>query len=215
MPIITVVDYGLGNLFSVSRAIEHCGAEVHLTNDPEELICADKIILPGVGAFSDGMLELEKLNLIDAIRSFALSGKLLMGICLGMQMLFERGLEFGEHKGLSLLKGSVEKIPANAIDGSALKVPHIGWNSISPCSSSSWEGGLLSGISPGEFFYFVHSYAAKSVEQSSQLADTYYGGYSLPAVVSQGNIYGCQFHPEKSGPAGLRILKNFIVIANP
>ena len=210
MPTVTVIDYGLGNLFSVARALERCGAEVCLTNKPEEVLSAEKIILPGVGAFGDGMKGLAELGLIEPIRKYAADGKAFLGICLGMQMLFERGLEFGEHEGLGLIKGTVKQIPLKTSDGTMQKVPHIGWNAISSSFNLSWEGTILEGISPGEYFYFVHSYAPEPLEQKCRLADATYGGYAISSVVRQGNVYGCQFHPEKSGPAGLKILKNFI-----
>jgi glutamine amidotransferase len=212
MPIVTVIDYGLGNLFSVSRALERCGAEVRLTKNPAEVASAEKLVLPGVGAFADGMQGLRDLGLIDPIRDYAARGKYLLGICLGMQMLFERGLEFGDHEGLGLLKGKVKQIPLQTIDGKINKVPHIGWNSISSSFDLPWEKSILDGVPTGEFFYFVHSYAPDPEDNKCRLADATYGGHSVSAVVRQGNIYGCQFHPEKSGPAGLKIITNFITM---
>lgn len=195
---IAIIDYGAGNLFSVQNALNYLGVENKITSDKREIVSADKIILPGVGAFGDAMEKLCGTGLIDTVKTEALK-KPFLGICLGMQLLFEKSFEFGEFEGLGLIKGSVKLMKP---DG-GLSVPQMGWNSLElnrPCA-------LLEGIGGGKYVYFVHSYAAECSE-NDVYAYADYGG-KVPALVGNGTVYGAQFHPEKSGETGLCILKNF------
>lgn len=198
---IAIIDYGVGNLFSLSRSLEAIGAEAVITRDPDTIQSAERIILPGVGAFGDAMDKLKENGMDDLIRQQAALGKPLMGICLGMQLLFEKSLEFGEHEGLSLIPGTVRPI-ADVIDP-ALKIPQIGWNALRKTNPYY----ILQDVKDGECVYFVHSYYADT-EAKYIIADTEYSA-RLTAAVANGNVCGCQFHPEKSGNTGLRILKSF------
>lgn len=209
-PSIVVLDYGLGNIHSVCKAIEHCGGYPILSSDPQVIDSAERILLPGVGAFQDGMNGLRERNLIVPIRDFVRSGRPFLGICLGMQMMMERSKEFGDHEGLGLLPGQVEAIPTTGLDGKHHKVPHIGWNGIHPGQGNTWENTVLGQVKPGSSMYFVHSYAAVPTCQAHRLADCVYDGQLICAVVGKKNVFGCQFHPEKSGEAGLGILRTFI-----
>jgi glutamine amidotransferase len=211
---ITIIDYGLSNLLSVSRAVEMLGYESYITNTVSDVLSAEKILLPGVGAFRDGMRGLDKLNLVDAIREKAESGTNILGICLGMQMLFDESDEFGVSKGLSLIPGRVEKIPYGTIDNNKQNVPHISWNGLYPTEPSLGEfnSPILYDIKSGGETYFIHSYEAKPASRANVLAETYYGGRAVCAVTGFGNVYGTQFHPEKSGGVGLRILENFLTL---
>lgn len=202
---IAIVDYGVGNLFSLKSSLSMIGAKALVTRDAEALRAADKIILPGVGAFEDAAKKLHATGLDTVVVEQAKAGKPLLGICLGMQLLFDRSFEYGEHKGLGLLKGDVvdmrPRIPAE------LKVPQIGWNAL---IFKQPEHPLFRYTSEGDCVYFVHSYYASNCEDST-LATTEYGA-ELTAAVGSGNILGCQFHPEKSGRVGLNILKAFCEI---
>lgn len=195
---ITILDYGAGNLFSVQNALNFLGVENNISSKVEDIISADKLILPGVGAFPDAMKMLDEAGLTEVIKEQA-KKKALMGICLGMQMLFDKSYEFGETEGLGLIPGTVELMhPAKD-----LVIPHIGWNSLEknePCK-------LLESVNDGDYVYFVHSYAA--VTDSKNVAAYCDYGMKVPALVMSGNVYGCQFHPEKSGKTGLGILKTF------
>lgn len=195
---ITIIDYGAGNLFSVQNALNFLGVENNISSKVEDIISADKLILPGVGAFPDAMKMLDEAGLTEVIKEQA-KKKALMGICLGMQMLFDKSYEFGETEGLGLIPGTVELMhPAKD-----LVIPHIGWNSLEknePCK-------LLESVNDGDYVYFVHSYAA--VTDSKNVAAYCDYGMKVPALVMGGNVYGCQFHPEKSGKTGLGILKTF------
>lgn len=208
---VTVVNYEAGNLMSVSRAIEHCGARAILTSDPEEIKSATRLVLPGVGAFEAGMAGLAKRGLIEPIRHFARSGRPTLGICLGMQMLLDYSEEFGRHEGLGLIPGHVSMIPCVDSTGHLRKIPHIGWNRLlKPHASTPWSGTILNSFSGGEAVYFVHSFTAVPNSDRHRLADAVYQGTSISAVIRDGNLYGCQFHPEKSGNAGLQIIANFL-----
>jgi glutamine amidotransferase len=208
---VTVVDYGIGNLLSVCRALEHCGASVQLTAEPSSVGKADRLVLPGVGAFADGMAGLTAGGFIGPIRSFAERGKPFLGICLGMQMMLDVSEEFGTHEGLGLIPGKVVAIPATGADGRPHKIPHIGWNGIIPHTpQGDWKGTILEGLEIGTSVYFVHSYVSTPSSANDRLADCDYDGRLLAAVIRSGPLYGCQFHPEKSGEAGLRILRNFL-----
>lgn len=199
---IAIIDYGVGNLFSLQSSFSHIGQQAVVTSDPEVLDKADRLVLPGVGAFEDAVAKLRASGMDRVVCSQANLGKPLLGICLGMQMLFEKSYEYGEHAGLGLLKGSV--IPMRGIISSDLQIPHIGWNALHLTNSSS---PLFAHIQEGDFVYFVHSYFADNCQDS--LAATTEYGVEMTAAVSKGNIFGCQFHPEKSGDVGLRILQAF------
>ena len=198
---IAIVDYGVGNLFSLKCSLDAIGAEAVVTGDAAVLRNAGKIILPGVGAFEDAARKLQSTGLDMVIKEEAAAGKPILGICLGMQLLFEKSYEFGEHQGLGLIPGSV--VPMAGFIPAELKIPHIGWNALRFQKSSP----LFRYIQEGDFVYFVHSYFAAQCNEFV-IADTEYGQY-LTAAVQNKNIYGCQFHPEKSGTVGLNILKAF------
>ena len=198
---IAVVDYGVGNLFSLCCSLERIGADAKVTSDPNEIRSAEKIILPGVGAFADAAKKLRDSGLDKVILEQVAQGKEIMGICLGMQMLFEKSYEFGEHTGLGLLKGSV--IGMEGTIPAELKIPHIGWNAL----HFKKESKLLKYIKEGDCVYFVHSFYVDPVAESV-VATAEYGNF-VTAAVQKGNVMGCQFHPEKSGEVGLNILRAF------
>ena len=196
---IAIVDYGVGNLFSLKCSLQAIGAEVTVTGDAQQLKKADKLILPGVGAFEDAAKKLRDSGMADFVRAQAAAGKPLLGICLGMQLLFEKSYEYGCHEGLGLLKGQV--VPMEGKLPAELKIPHMGWNALEV------KGGkLLSGMN-GQYVYFVHSFFAENCDDSLSAVTEY--GIPITAAVEKGNVYGCQFHPEKSGNVGLSILRKF------
>lgn len=210
---VTVIDYGLSNLRSVQNAFAHCGAETMLTSSPADVRAAEALVLPGVGAFRDGMAGLERLGLVEVIRQKATEGTPLLGICLGMQMLFDASEEFGTYSGLGLIPGRVVKIPDTDPQGHPQKVPHISWDPLFPAGGrTDFSGTVLAGVTPGQECYFIHSYEAKPSHEEDRLADTRYGGRSVCAVAAHGAVVGCQFHPEKSGPVGLSIISQFLNI---
>lgn len=209
-PQVTVVDYGSGNLFSVARALERCGAEVRLAQSAEEIEQADRLLLPGVGAFGEGMSGLRERGLVGPIQHYAASGRPVLGICLGMQMMAGQGEEFGIHEGLGLIPGRVVPIPPSDTDGSAHKIPHIGWTALTPPTPHAWQDSMFQGTAPGTSAYLVHSFQLLPDDPSHRLADCFYGGHRIAAAVRRGRIYGCQFHPEKSGEAGLALLHAFV-----
>lgn len=198
---IAVIDYGVGNLFSLKCSFSKIGVDVVVTKDPNVIRKADKILLPGVGAFSDASNKLFSSGLADVIISEVKNGKKILGICLGMQLLFEKSFEYGEYKGLGLLKGSVR--PLSDIVDPTLKIPHIGWNALRIVK----DNPLFKYIDDGDCVYFVHSYYAAECEDSL-IADCEYSG-NITACVNKDNVFGCQFHPEKSGMVGLNILRAF------
>jgi len=200
---IAIIDYGMGNLYSVSKALERMNADYILTSDQEELAKADGYILPGVGSFKDAMHILNETGLTQFVQKVVSEGKPLLGICLGMQLLFDESIENGEAKGLSLLPGRVIRIP-ESVNGESFKVPHMGWNDLTIRN----ESPLLAGISSG-YAYFVHSYFVDAADEDTLLATASYS-VEVPAVVGRGNVYGTQFHPEKSSELGLAILENYI-----
>lgn len=211
-PEVAVIDYGMGNLLSVRRGLERCGATVTVTADPNVILSAPRVLLPGVGAFADGMAELHRHGLDAVMREVAALGTPLLGICLGMQMLLDESEEFGITKGLGLIPGSVVPVPTIAADGHPQKIPHIGWNElILPQGRVNWAGTLLQDVKPGEAAYFVHSFMACPTVPSHSIANCLYGGQPVIAAFGHKNIFGCQFHPEKSGDVGLRILKQFLL----
>lgn len=202
---MTVVDYGLGNLFSVSRALESQGARVRVTSEPDAIRSAERLVLPGVGAFGDGMAGLASRGLVEPIREFARTGRPLFGICLGTQLLMDEGREFGVHKGLGLVPGSVGPFEGQP-EGRAEKVPHVGWNGIRPAGEGEWSDPLLAGVAPGTPMYFTHSFVIRPERAEDVVAVADYAGSEVCAVLRHDNVSGSQFHPEKSGPAGLALL---------
>ena len=198
---IAIIDYGIGNLFSVVSSFKYIGAEAVVTSDPEAIKKADRILLPGVGAFEDAAKKLRETGLDKVILDEAKAGKPILGICLGMQMLFEKSYEYGEHKGLSLLNGSV--VPMQGAIDEKLQIPHIGYNALIFKKSHP----LLKYIKEGDFVYFVHSYYAVDCEDSLVAYAEY--DKDITAIVAKDNVMGCQFHPEKSGEVGLNILRAF------
>lgn len=210
-PLVTMIDYGIGNLFSVTRALEHVGASVVTTDSPQVLERAERLILPGVGSFANGMAGLRERNLVEPLRRYAASGRPFLGICLGMQLMFEVSEEFGRHEGLGLIAGEVKAVPDKRQDGKSHKIPHIGWAPLArPPQAVSWDNTVLDGVTPGDSVYFVHSFTAVPRDDNYRLADTDYDGCRISAAVKRGDLYGCQFHPEKSGSTGLRILAGFV-----
>ena len=199
---VGIIDYGVGNLFSLRSSFKAIGQEAFVSGDPAELAKADRLVLPGVGAFEDAANKLRSTGLDGFVRDQAAAGKPLLGICLGMQLLFEKSFEYGEHEGLGLLKGQV--VPMEGRIPQDLKIPHMGWNKLKIRS-----GKLLQNVA-GQYVYFVHSYFADGCEESLAAVTEY--GISITAAVEQGNVFGCQFHPEKSGSVGLNILRTFCEI---
>ena len=208
---ITIINYGCGNILNLARSVEFLSYEAEITNDKEKILNARHLILPGVGAFSTAAKQLDKYNLYETISEYSKSKKPLLGICLGMQLLFTSSYEFGNHKGLGLIEGEVTKISGN--ENKELKVPHMGWNEIYPTNNEKeWKNKILKNTLIGKDFYFVHSYVGVTKNPKSTIAVCNYSNISIPAVVSKENIFGCQFHPEKSGENGLKVLKNFCEI---
>jgi glutamine amidotransferase len=199
--LIAIIDYGMGNLHSVSKAVERIGCEVIVTSDPEQILAADGAILPGVGAFGDAMANLRETGLVDTVQTYAARGKPLLGICLGMQLLFTESEEHGLHQGLNLLPGRVVRFQGN------YKVPHMGWNELSFLQASPLFDGLEQG-----HVYFVHSYYALPERSEDLLAVTDYH-QPVTAMVGRGSLFGMQFHPEKSGDLGMALLKRFVELA--
>lgn len=201
---VAIIDYGVGNLFSLKSSFGAIGAEVVVTSDPEVLKKADRLLLPGVGAFGDAINKLNESGLKEVVISEAKGGKPILGICLGMQLLFGKSFEYGEHEGLGLIDGNIKPI-ADVINPE-LKVPHIGWNALDICKSSP----IFKYINSGDCVYFVHSFYAADCSDSV-IATAEYSA-PLTAAVAKGNVFGCQFHPEKSGEVGLNILRAFLEV---
>ena len=200
-----IIDYGVGNLFSLASSLRFIGAECAVTRDADEVRRADRIILPGVGAFGDAAEKLAATGLVPVLKERAAAGVPLLGICLGMQLLFEKSYEYGEHEGLGFIRGSVCPLePDLEAAEKSLKVPHIGWNTLHLVQPDS---PLMRNTREGQHVYFVHSFYAKDCDDALVATAEY--GVTVPATVANGNVYGCQFHPEKSGKAGLDILRAF------
>lgn len=204
---VVIVDYQMSNLFSVVRAIEQIGFNPIVSSSPEEIAVADALILPGVGAFKAAMENLEKLALIVPIKAFIESGKPFMGVCLGLQLLFETSDEFGQHKGLGVIKGAVKRFEPSE-EGNE-KIPQINWNTIES-KSNTWKNTPLMHLTEKAFMYFVHSYYVVPTEQEVVLSSTPYCGIEYCSSIKQNNIFATQFHPEKSGELGLKIYKNWL-----
>lgn len=199
---LAIVDYGVGNLYSLTSSLRYLGVDTVVTGDRAVLNSADRILLPGVGAFEDAAKKLRSTGLFDFLREIALDGKPLLGVCLGMQLLFERSYEYGCHEGLGLIPGEIR--PISDVIPADLKIPHIGWNAL---SFSEPRSPIFGGLSEGDFVYFVHSYYAKTEARFITAYSEY--GADLTAAVQNKNVFGCQFHPEKSGEVGLEILRAF------
>ena len=206
---VVVIDYGIGNVFSVCNALLRIGASPILSGDPIVITEAERVILPGVGAFSKAVENLRFGGLDDAVATFIGTGRPFLGICVGMQVLMERSTEFGNHAGLGHIRGSVERIPSISFDWNRVKVPHIGW---SPVTSTSQSFSSSASIIPGgkAYFYFSHSYMCKPKLETDLLATTVYNSNIIAALVGLDNILGVQFHPERSGPEGLKFLNHFL-----
>lgn len=217
-PRVAIVDYGMGNLFSVNQACEHVGLSAIITASSEDILGAAAVILPGVGAFGDAMATLERLDLVSPLRDVASSQKPLIGICLGMQLMMTESQEFGRHRGLGIVGGEVVRLEVFDEGPRVFKVPQVGWNRIYPAAQNEPNGGpdqdpawrppLLQGLGHGEFMYFVHSFYPKPSDPGLIVATTRYGPIEFCSSLSFGNNFACQFHPERSGPAGLRMYRN-------
>lgn len=207
---VSLIDYGIGNVYSVQRALETCGAEVVFVSDAAGIDSASHLVLPGVGAFADGMKGLRERGLIGPLRRYTAAGRPLLGICLGMQMLASVSEEFGEHEGLGVIPGRVTAIPSVSVAGRSHKIPHVGWSALAPATDADWHDTPLQDTSIGTSVYLVHSYHVIPDNACHLLATCDYGGHAITAAISAGNVHGCQFHPEKSGNEGLRILSAFI-----
>ncbi len=198
---IVIVDYNMGNLRSVSKALEHFGASVKISSSPKEIEHADKLVLPGVGAFGDACKELNSLNLFDAVRDYSKKNRPFLGICLGLQLFFEKSEESPEAAGLGIFKGAVR-----AFRSKKVKIPHMGWNNAKLVKKHSY----LEGVPQDSFFYFVHTYYAVPDDKNIIAAECLYGEETFPAMIGNGPVFATQFHPEKSQAAGLKILENFV-----
>ncbi len=205
-PHVAIVDYGLGNLFSIQRACEQAGLSVSITSDAAKLETSDAVLLPGVGAFATAMESLQNLGLTGPVKELALSGKPLIGICLGMQLLMTESREFGRCAGLGLIEGTVERLPGGG--GTGLKVPHVGWSPICEPVPGAWRGTLFDGVENKAYMYFVHSYYVRPKDEGTILSKSRFGERDFCSAIGRGTIMGCQFHPERSGPEGLRIYRN-------
>ena len=207
---IAIIDFKLSNLFSVAHACEYVGIDAKITSDPKDLEGADGLILPGVGAFADAMKNLDSFGLTPAIQDHIKKNKAFMGVCLGMQLLFETSMEFGKHKGLGIFKGSVEKFDNKTESRQKLRIPHIGWDKI----EIKKETPLFKGFKNGDFMYFVHSYFCKPVDRDIIATTTDYDGFEFVSSVAKDNVFAVQFHPEKSGKDGPLLYKNFAQLIN-
>ncbi|HNX26642.1 MAG TPA: imidazole glycerol phosphate synthase subunit HisH [Phycisphaerae bacterium] len=202
---IALIDYGMGNLRSVEKALERCGGQVKIVTTPSGILSADKVVLPGVGAMRDAMNRINSTGIADAVRETITAGRPLLGICLGLQMLLDRSFEYGEFKGLGIIPGDVVRFDFSGTSNSGLKIPHMGWNSI----NFNADCPLLAGIDQGAYVYFVHSYYVCPKDQSVTAATCNYG-VDFTAAIWRDNLFATQFHPEKSQAVGLKILENFV-----
>jgi glutamine amidotransferase len=210
---IAIVDYGLGNIFSIKQACKHVGGNPFITSSSKELMEAEAVILPGVGAFGDAMNSIIRLDLVSPLREMAASGKIIFGICLGMQLLMTESLEFGKHKGLDIVQGRVNRFEKPIkIKNRTLKIPHVAWSRILKNADTVdlWKRSPLEGLSDGEYMYFIHSYYVKPKNKEVVLSLSKYGNIEFCSSLQYGNVFGCQFHPERSGLSGLLIYQNIV-----
>ena len=209
---VTVLVYGMCNMLNVVRAFQHVGADVTVATEPAMARSADRLVVPGVGAFGDSLAEVRRRGFDETIHGFIETTRPFMGICVGMQMLFDGSEEFGNHSGLGIFAGRVRHVPRQALDGSPQRVPHIGWNHlVEPQGGRGWDASILSQCSGNQpAMYFVHSYAACPDNDSDRLADCLYGGHRICAAIQRDNVSAMQFHPERSGEVGLATLRNFM-----
>ncbi len=216
VPRVAIVDYGMGNLFSVRQACSHVGLSATITSSPDDVTTADGVILPGVGGMPDAMRTLHRSGLVEALVAYAQSGKPLFGVCLGLQLLMAEGTEFERHKGLGIVNGSVIRFEHVSLNGRRVKVPHVGWNSVRKARASGAGGGRdpwaetpFCSLSEGVQMYFVHSYYVIPLDEGVHVAETQYGNVAFCSALARANVFGCQFHPERSGSGGLRIYRDF------
>ena len=207
-PTVAIVDYGLGNLYSVKQACEHARLDARITRRADEILAANAVILPGVGAFGDAMATLRQLGLIPVIRDVVDSGTAVIGICLGAQLLMSASEEFGEHEGLGIFNGRVVRFDGPVEDGRPLKVPHIAWSAVSAPAGRRWDQTLLAGLREGECMYFVHSFILEPEDDAVVVSVSRYGQIEFCSSMQRANVFACQFHPERSGPRGLQIYAN-------
>lgn len=200
----------MGNLHNVRRACEHVGLDAVITSSPREVVGAPGVILPGIGAMPDAMRTLAATGLDNALREVAANGTPLFGICLGMQLLMHDGYEFAHHEGLGIIDGSVLRLDERSSNGRRLRIPHVGWNAVR--STSSWAGTPLAGVEDGEYMYFVHSYHVVPANPTDTVAVSTYGDVEYCSAIAAKNVFGCQFHPERSGPAGLCMYREFALM---
>jgi glutamine amidotransferase len=209
---IIIIDYQSGNLFSISQALTNVGLNVKISSEADDIATADAIVLPGVGAFGAAMFNLEKMGLVEPIKEFVNSGKPFLGICLGLQLLFNSSDEFDSSRGLDIMKGNVKRFKNSDEAGKIIKVPQIAWNTIHKTENSSWEGTPLYDIGEEKDMYFVHSFYVIPDDKKVILTQTNYGGLNYASSILNKNIFACQFHPEKSAAQGLKIYKNWAVL---
>src|SRR5260221_2580307 len=215
-----IVDYGMGNLFSVKHACEFAGMRAEVTADARQLLAADAVVLPRVGALGDAMEALRQRGLVAALREVAASGKPLMGVCLGMQLLMSESHEFGRHAGLGVIEGDVVRLPEARVDGRRVKVPNVGWQPVRAAGAAAgepvpaWSGSPLATIKNGSFLYFVHSYVTQPADAGLALSTTPFADGEFCSSLARGNVFACQFHPERSGAAGLGIYQAFAAAAS-
>jgi glutamine amidotransferase len=210
-PRIAIVDYGMGNLFSVKHACEQVGLEPQITSSPQEVLAAEAVILPGIGAFGDAMKILKQLNMVDTLQNVAASSKPLVGICLGMQLLMTESFEFGRHAGLGVIPGTVVRFEKALSPNGVMKIPQVCWNQLHRAGaddSDPWQGSMLDGLPDGVFMYFVHSFYVKPEMPGVTLATSSYGDTAFCSALSLRNIFACQCHPERSGRDGLQVYAN-------
>lgn len=209
---ITIVDYGVGNLYSIKRAVEVCSThDVIIGAGYEDIKNADRLILPGVGAFTNGMYGLASRGLVESLKDYAISGRPMLGICLGMQMLSTVSYEFAVCEGLNIIPGTVTSIPSQGVNGKNLRIPYVGWSTLVHSNGDAFKESIIEPILPSQSVYFVHSFSVTPDRSSDVLATYQYGGLEIVAAIKKDNVTGLQFHPEKSGSVGLSVLKKFIL----
>jgi imidazole glycerol-phosphate synthase subunit HisH len=206
---IVIADYGVGNIFSVHHGFEAVGAAAKVAENPAALRDADRLVIPGVGDFANCMNRLERLGFRDEVLAFVETERPVLGICVGMQMLFDSSAENGPTPGLGLVPGTVERIPDTALDGAPVKFPNTGWSSIEPPEAGNWQGSVLAGLAPGDAMYFMHGYVPRPSDPSDRLATFSFHGHCLTAATRRDNLMGVQFHPERSAKTGLSLLARF------